>query len=104
MCFLNYNISKRNGYCISNGFDFERVSNLKSVKEIRKGLGICYENVIGMVASFTPKKDWSTFIESAKIILSARNDVKFIVIGNGPLFESKTKLIDKKIINSLIKE
>ena len=44
-----YNISRINGYCIHNGFDFNRITKLKPIKEIKENLGINQKKVIGMV-------------------------------------------------------
>jgi len=88
-----YNISRKNGHCIHNGFDFNRITKLKPINEIKENLGINQKKVIGMVASFTKKKDWSSFFEIARIILSKRDDIAFIAVGSGK--------VNKKIISSI---
>ena len=60
---------------------------LENFTEIKNKLDIQNKKVIGMVASFTKKKDWRSFIESAKIILSKRDDVVFLAVGDGYLLK-----------------
>ena len=67
---------------IYNGFNFNRLNNLSSSENLRSELGINTEYVIGMVASFSVNKDYSTFYAAAKLVLSRRIDVTFIAIGN----------------------
>jgi len=69
---------------IYNGFDFFRIKNIANKKEIRKKLGIKHKYIIAMVASFTKKKDYNSYLLAAKIVLSKRNDVLFFCIGAGP--------------------
>jgi len=69
---------------IHNGFDFERISDLPDKVTIKKEYQISEDYVIGMVAAFSNKKDYSTFLTSAKMILSKRRDVCFLLIGDGP--------------------
>ena len=94
-----YNISRINGYCIHNGFDFNRITKLKPINEMKENLGINQKKVIGMVASFTINKDWNSFFKSARTILSKRDDVVFIAVGRG-----KDYKIIKSSINSELKE
>ena len=97
-----YNISRINGYCIHNGFDFNRITKLKPINEIKENLGINQKKVIGMVASFTIKKDWKSFFDSAKIIIAKRNDVVFLAVGNGPLLEEMELLVGEEMKGKII--
>lgn len=69
--------------CIYNGFDINRIYKLKNKDLIREKFDINTEKVIGMVANITDKKDYDTFIITAQKMLGKRNDVKFLIIGDG---------------------
>ncbi|WP_342710791.1 glycosyltransferase [Bradyrhizobium sp. B124] len=82
-----YGIPERKGLCIYNGFSPERVSNLKDKTELRSNLGIVTPHIVGMVANFTPRKDYETFVEMACGICRLRDDVTFLAIGSGGTLE-----------------
>jgi glycosyltransferase involved in cell wall biosynthesis len=50
---------------------------------VRARTGINTDKVVGMVASFNKYKDQNTFITAAQKILSMRNNVSFLLIGDG---------------------
>ena len=90
-----YNTAGRNGLCIYNGFDFNRISVLKPRHIIKESLGINKEKVVGMVASFSKNKDYDTFITAAQNILSKRKDVSFVCVGEGQtLKQIKKQVLD----------
>lgn len=68
---------------IYNGFDFNRVNNLTETKEVRKSIGIKTNYIVGMVASFSNLKDYSTYIKAAILVLDNFEDVTFLCIGSG---------------------
>jgi glycosyltransferase involved in cell wall biosynthesis len=68
---------------IHNGFDFDRIKDLKNNDDVRKELGVGTRYIVGMVAGFHPLKDWDTLVEAAKIILEERADVTFVSVGGG---------------------
>lgn len=69
---------------IHNGFDFKRIVSLGDSEQLRNVLGIKTDLIVGMVANFTDKKDYSTFLSAAQRILNMRKDVSFILVGDGP--------------------
>lgn len=91
-----YSVPKNKGICIYNGFDLNRVSNLKIKTVIREQFKVSTEKVVGMVGSFSDRKDFETFIEAALIVLKQRNDVSFIAVGDGPKFDQCKKMIPTK--------
>lgn len=102
-----YFVPLQKGCYVHNGFDIARVANLANPKEVRNRLGIGTDKIVGMVAEFSNKKDHNTFIEAAQNILLQRNDVSFIMVGDGdnmktcrdnvlPRFRSKIKFLGKK--------
>jgi glycosyltransferase involved in cell wall biosynthesis len=79
-----YAVPKSKGVCIVNGFDPGRIDSLVPVDEMRRVLGISTPHVVGMVASFSDRKDWDTFFKAARMVAAVRTDVTFIAVGDGP--------------------
>ncbi len=74
---------------IRNGFDFSRINNIRSSSEMKKELGIEEDKlVVGMVAAFRYHKDYISIITAAKAVLDKRNDVVFVLVGDGPDLKS----------------
>ena len=82
--------------CIVNGFDTNRICKLKPEHEIRKKFNITTSKIVGMVANFEERKDYTSFIEVAKRILGKRDDVTFLAIGEGKNFLSIMEMIQEK--------
>lgn len=78
-----YRVPERKGLSIYNGFNPARVRNLTDEAELRSMLGITTSHIVGMVANFTPRKDYATFVEMACRICDLRDDVTFIAVGDG---------------------
>jgi glycosyltransferase involved in cell wall biosynthesis len=88
-----YGVPKNKGICIYNGFDANRILNLKDKTIIRKQFKISTEKVVGMVGSFSERKDFDTFIDAALILLNKRMDVTFVAVGEGPNLVTCKKMI-----------
>lgn len=78
-----YHIPECKGLCIYNGFNPERTLKLVDEAELRSRLGIATPNVVGMIANFTPNKDYAIFVEMACRICRLRDDVTFVAVGAG---------------------
>jgi glycosyltransferase involved in cell wall biosynthesis len=78
-----YHIPERKGLWIYNGFNPARVLNLTDVAELRSILGITTPHIVGMLANFSPRKDYATFVEMACRICRLRDDVTFLAVGTG---------------------
>jgi len=78
-----YKVPKNKSIVIYNGFDFDRINSLDSNSSIRKRFNIHTKYVVGMVANFTFKKDYKTYIDSANIILRNNKDITFLCVGSG---------------------
>ena len=78
-----YNIPERKGVCIYNGFNPERVLDLTDEAELCSMLEITTPHIVGMVANFTPNKDYAIFVEMACRICHLRDDVTFVAVGDG---------------------
>ena len=76
-----YSAPGNKSYVINNGFSFVRTDKITDKSDIRKQLEISTRYIIGMVASNTIHKDYATYFAAAQILLSKRNDVTFLAIG-----------------------
>ncbi len=75
--------------CVHNGFDFNRIRDLRAPGEVRRRFGVVTDKVVGMVATFSDLKDYETYFSAAESILARRNDVTFVAVGDGPDFERR---------------
>jgi len=95
-----YNTPADKRVMIHNGFDFKRLNNIRPSELIRQELDIHSEKIIGMVASFSEKKDYPTFYKAAQMILSERQDTVFLAIGRDTDSAESRDLIDKRYMNN----
>lgn len=79
----SFSAPKHKSLVIYNGFDFDRINNLQDKSSIIKKFNIQTKFIVGMVASFTDKKDYDTYIKAANIVLEKENDITFLCIGSG---------------------
>lgn len=69
---------------IYNGIDSDRFAALQRDDALKQSLGIApASKVVGIVANFRPMKRHETFIRAAKEVLQQRNDVEFLLLGEG---------------------
>ncbi len=92
----SFRVSEEKGRFIYNGFDFNRVKVKRSKESVRKEFCIEKKKVIGMTASFSDKKDYSTFVEAGKKIIDKRNDIIFIAVGGGYELETIKNSVGSK--------
>jgi glycosyltransferase involved in cell wall biosynthesis len=97
-----YKAIKNKSFVIHNGFNFKRIENLVAKDKIRHELEIKTKFVIGMVASFSEYKDYKTYFTAAQSVLSARNDVTFLAIGNNTNSVESMSLIHKRYQQAII--
>ena len=95
---IAYSAPPKKSTVIYNGFDFNRLNNLKEPNEVRKEINIKTDLVVGMVASFSKLKDYETYIKAANIILNNNNNVTFLCVGSG----DKTKY--REMVSSSAKD
>jgi glycosyltransferase involved in cell wall biosynthesis len=91
-----YQAPLNKSYYIHNGFNFDRLKNLKDPISVRKSLGVGTKRVIGMAATFSSKKDYRTYLFAAQEVLKKRNDVIFLCIGDGHTLNESKKLVAPK--------
>lgn len=81
------------GYCgtrmlvIHNGFDTARFHpDDEAGRRMRRAWGIgAHERLIGLVGRLDPMKDHPTFLRAAVLLARARQDVRFVCVGDGPV-------------------
>lgn len=62
-------------------------------KSIRRELNVGEQDiVVGTIGRLVPLKNHEMFLRSAEQLLKKRSDIRFVVVGDGPLFQS---LVDK---------
>jgi glycosyltransferase involved in cell wall biosynthesis len=83
-----YRAPRRKAVCVHNGFDMKRVAKLIDPQDIRARFALKTENIVGMVASFSDRKDYPTFLKAAQHILGERKDVTFVAVGDGKYLHS----------------
>lgn len=92
-----YNAPEKKSYVIYNGFNFKRHNNMVPPEDIRKELDIKTRFIVGMVASFSTNKDYKTYFQAAEMVLSKRNDVTFLAIGNRTDSAQSSELINTNL-------
>ena len=91
-----YNAPADRSFVMYNGFDFKRTKNIKPPEEMRRELNITTEKVVGMVGKFEIRKDYQTFLKAALQVVSERDDVTFVAIGDGALLPECERLVEGK--------
>lgn len=99
-----YHIPSDKAICIYNGFNEERFNRIINKETYKQQLNISTPYVVSMIATFGKHKDWSCFIEAAKILIKKRQDITFIGIGAGPDWDYFNRQIcdDEKELIQLI--
>ena len=80
---LAYNAPQNKSSVIYNGFNFNRLRQLKAKAEIREQFSINTKYIIGMVATFSKAKDYKTYIKAANKVLNKNANVTFLCVGAG---------------------
>jgi len=96
----SYNASEDKSRIIHNGFNFSRLADLKKPDDVREEFNISTRHVIGMVASFSLKKDYGTYIKAAQQVLTKNSNITFLCVGAGD-DSSYRKLVKPEFINNI---
>ena len=82
------NIPKGKVQVIDNGIDIARFSRPRSVEKLKWDLGIHKDDVVvTIVGRLSPEKGHQTFLKAAKDVLARKKNVKFLIVGDGPMSE-----------------
>ncbi len=101
---LRYRIPEKKIIVIDNGIDIERFSSEISTENIKEEFGINGNiKVIGTIGSLKIEKGHIYLLKGAKEIIKKYKDIKFFIIGDGPLRkqledEAKNLGIEKNVI------
>jgi glycosyltransferase involved in cell wall biosynthesis len=79
----SYKSPMKKSRVIYNGFDFERLKNIRPTNEIRNLFNIKTKFVVGMAATFSELKDYKSYIIAANILLSEGINCTFLCMGKG---------------------
>jgi glycosyltransferase involved in cell wall biosynthesis len=83
---LKYKIPKEKIRVIDNGICLERFEKLVETRKIKGQLGLEEKTrVIGTIGSLVIEKGHIYLLEAARQILDSVKDLKFLIIGDGPL-------------------
>ncbi len=93
-----YRAPRHKSIVIYNGFNFNRINNLTKRKAVLEQLDTNKEYIIGMVATYSAKKDYKTYFTAAQKILNSRDDILFLAIGKNTDSENSKGLIDSKYL------
>jgi len=91
-----YNAPGSKSVCIYNGFDNSRISRLTNKDIIRKKFDIHTVKIVGMVGEFSKRKDFESYILAAQKVVSMRDDVSFLTVGDGETLEKCKSMIVKQ--------
>ena len=80
------NIPKNKVSVIDNGIDIDQFKEIQSIEKIKKTLGLSKGDfVVSIVGRLSPEKGHKTFLEAARQVLKQKPDVKFLIVGEGPI-------------------
>lgn len=98
-----YSISGKKGFCIHNGFNINRLCELVPADSIKSKFNISSKDkIVGMVGAFEEKKDYKTFINVALSILEERDDVTFLLVGDGRTINDNKKVVPRRFSDKII--
>lgn len=91
-------------YTIDNGINIDRLKKKSDPASKLSELGIPFRSrLIGCSAALTPKKGHKYLLEAAELVLAEREDVYFLLIGDGELREQlelsiKSRGLEEKVL------
>ena len=82
-------------HVIPNGIDVEVFEASQEQQGLRETLGLPVDKrIVGMVANFSPVKDHGLFVGMAERLLAQRDDIHFVLVGQGPTEDTIRGTID----------
>jgi glycosyltransferase involved in cell wall biosynthesis len=85
---ISTNVPPANIRVIDNGIDLDRFTQSRPTATLKAALGIAEQDVVvTIVGRLSPEKGHKTFLEAARTISSKKGDVKFLIVGDGPMRE-----------------
>jgi glycosyltransferase involved in cell wall biosynthesis len=99
---LAHRAPRSKSYCVHNGIDLTRFQHLEAVTNVRKRFNIQTPRTVGMVARFSPLKDYGTYLHAAICLLRERSDVTFLAVGDGPTLEACRKMVPPEFRETIL--
>ncbi|GLB51555.1 glycosyl transferase [Neptunitalea chrysea] len=87
-----YGASENKSKVIYNGFDFNRISDLKDKVNIRTKYQIKSDFVLMMVGVYNDRKDYPTFLKATELLLQKGYKISVITAGDGDYSEYKNMI------------
>jgi glycosyltransferase involved in cell wall biosynthesis len=101
-----YGAKRSKSVCIYNGFNFERIDNLVAPEQLRNEILWKADEqlfIVGMVAAFEPRKDYTTLLHCAiKLCGEENNNYCFLLVGEGTMMVSLKKLVPEQLARKII--
>lgn len=94
---VSFKVNPKKAYYIHNGMDLSRFDKLEDPATVKQALGIKTPFIVGMVAAFSTRKDYKTFLKAGKKITEERKDTTFVCVGTGNLLESSKNSIPEHL-------
>jgi glycosyltransferase involved in cell wall biosynthesis len=90
--------------CIHNAINLGRIKLNSDPQKLREELQISKaDRIMGTVCRLTPIKGIEFFLKAASIIADKRSDVKFLIVGDGPLQDSLKRLSKELGVEKLVR-
>lgn len=96
--WLSFGVGRKEQYTVvHSGVNFDLLGKEDEKEDLRSVLSIPDNRVlVGSIGRFVDIKGYEYFIEAASIISKKRDDVNFILAGDGPLLGKYRKMIEEK--------
>lgn len=91
-----YRVPEKKGLVIYNGFNEKRLESIIDRNIKKSELAISTPFIIAMLARFDTYKDWACFLNAAKQVVKYREDITFLGVGNGPMWEEMNQKINEE--------
>lgn len=91
--------------CIYNGIDLTRFDNLKDPGRMKNEISAKLSDdsfIVGMVAIFAERKDYTTLIKTAIKCIAINSKIRFILVGDGPDFEKIKNMVPSSMSDEII--
>jgi glycosyltransferase involved in cell wall biosynthesis len=98
----NYGCEGHKFRVVNNGVNLSRFDKKYNESEIKSQYKIKANHIVVMVANFTNRKDYNSFIDTAKDVNSLIDSTLFVGIGDGPLFKNATKRVKDENIKNIL--
>lgn len=96
-----YRIPPKKAILIYNGFNEKRLECVIDIIEKKRSLEITTQYVVAMIASFSKNKDWDCYLNAAKLIINKRQDITFLAIGTGEMWNHFNRILTESECNNI---